>query len=81
MSNSFYFILVEALLVIVTGRLVFKNLKNFFNCFYSCFFNGYYIFNPKDVKNFERSYRFAVFLFFTGILTVINVLVFKHWVK
>jgi hypothetical protein len=81
MSNSFYFILIEALLIIVIGRLVFKNLKSFFNCLYSFFFNGYYLFVKKFDKHFERTYQFTVFLFFTGLLTVINVLIFRHWIK
>jgi len=54
-DNSF-FTLVEAVILAILAIVVFGSFKNFFNCFYSFLFSGYYAFwNDLWEKHYLRS--------------------------
>jgi hypothetical protein len=82
MSKATYFLLAEALVIILIAAIKFKSFKSFYECFFSFLFSGYYVFWKRLWnEHFNRSMQFVVFLFISGIFTVINILVFKYLIK
>ncbi len=75
------FIIVECIIVVGSAIVVFKSLKVFANSFFSFLFSGYYVFwNDLWEKHFSRSMKFILFILLAGIATVINFLIFDHFI-
>jgi hypothetical protein len=82
MNKFNYFILIELTLFIVVAVIVFRTFKTFFKSLYSIIFRGYYIWSKKlwD-EQFERSFKFEFFILILGILTGVNILIFRYLVR
>jgi len=82
MNKSYIFLTVEFIIIFAAAIVIFRGFKIFFQSLYSAFFRGYYFWSKRLwVKHFEKSIRFEFFLLVAGLLTVINILIFRFIVK
>jgi hypothetical protein len=79
MSKLTAFIIVDLVLVLFAGIVVFKNFKNFGKSLYWLIYpNIISIWSKKRWdKDFNNTFRFELFLLLAAVLIGLNILVFK----
>jgi len=82
MSRINSFLLFELVVVLGSAIAVFKNFKTFLQCFYSSTITSWFGWSKKLWnENVGKSMKFEFFLLIVGLLTGINILIFRYIVK
>ncbi len=79
MTKQNWFIVISLILVVTSGVLCFKNLKNFRKSLYWLLFPNIISIWSKKIWNrdFENTFRFDLFVFLSVILVGMNYLIFR----